>query len=201
MNILQYRQEIHKNNVAKGFWDKGPNENKGERVMLIVSELGECLEAHRTGNLFDPLTRLRHGMPVPGTEGWAWEIVDTQPEAWLNWFNAEVKNSVQDEMADVVIRILDYCEGFGIQPIGREYRKISTGNFGNDLLRLNHYIIEAYHDEFADEKYRGMSGKDWGYVLSAIESFCQWWNIDIEQHVQWKMRYNATRPQKHGKAY
>ncbi len=34
--------------LEKGFWEKG--RNVGEMVMLVVSELGEASEAHRTRN-------------------------------------------------------------------------------------------------------------------------------------------------------
>ena len=46
MNIKEIQQEIHKVNVEKGFWED--RKNVGEVLMLIVSELGEALEAHRS---------------------------------------------------------------------------------------------------------------------------------------------------------
>ncbi|MEI2422137.1 hypothetical protein V6O07_17795, partial [Arthrospira platensis SPKY2] len=39
---------IHKNNKEKGFWDT--EKNVGELLMLVVSELGEAMEAHRKSN-------------------------------------------------------------------------------------------------------------------------------------------------------
>lgn len=43
--ITQWISECHGNAKAKGFWDK--ERNVGEMLMLIVSELGEAVEAHR----------------------------------------------------------------------------------------------------------------------------------------------------------
>jgi len=40
--------ECHNASRAKGFWDR--ERNVGEALMLVVSELGEAIEAHRTGN-------------------------------------------------------------------------------------------------------------------------------------------------------
>lgn len=40
----------HQTAVEKGFWQE--ERNFGEMLMLIVSELGEALEAHRKGNWF-----------------------------------------------------------------------------------------------------------------------------------------------------
>jgi len=46
--ISELIQDCHETAKAKGFWDK--ERNVGEMLMLIVSELGEAIEAHRTGN-------------------------------------------------------------------------------------------------------------------------------------------------------
>lgn len=45
--LLQFQSGIHSNAIEKGFGENGQNRSKGEMVMLIVSELSECLEAHR----------------------------------------------------------------------------------------------------------------------------------------------------------
>jgi hypothetical protein len=106
---------------------------------------------------------------------------------------------VEDEIADAVIRILDYTAGWDIPLLEREYRKQSTGNFGHDVLRIVQYCLYAYHLDTDDTVQ--FPGKDWGYVLTAIIKFCEWYNINLLQHVQWKMQYNRTRPHKHGKSY
>jgi NTP pyrophosphatase (non-canonical NTP hydrolase) len=61
----------------KGFWDK--ERNIGELLMLIVSELGEALEAHRK-----------------------------------NQTGMMQKDTFEDELADVFIRLFDMCAGLGI---------------------------------------------------------------------------------------
>lgn len=42
-------KEIHELAVSKGFWEA--ERNFGECLMLVVSELGETIEAHRHGDL------------------------------------------------------------------------------------------------------------------------------------------------------
>lgn len=39
--------ECHKTAQTQGFWDQ--KRNVGEMLMLVVSELGEAIEAHRSG--------------------------------------------------------------------------------------------------------------------------------------------------------
>ena len=48
MNLPNLQKECHRIAIEKGFWDK--DRNDGELLMLICSELGECLEALRHGN-------------------------------------------------------------------------------------------------------------------------------------------------------
>lgn len=105
---------IHGNNKAKGFWDK--ERNVGELLMLITSELGEALEAHRRGIFAD-----WNDFEVNGTP-----------------FVYSIKDTFEDEIADAVIRLLDLSAGLG---------------------------------------------------------------IDLEKHINMKVRYNESRPNLHGKKY
>lgn len=181
MNILSLAKEIHSNSASKGFWDEGQSRSKGEMVMLMVSELSEALEADRADHRTLDLDA-------------SWMESSNDPShLYEEHFPERIKNTVEDEIADVFIRVLDYIHGWGLRYVEREYRKGSTGNFGHDLLRITYYMIQAFHEE--------PGGKDWGYVIASIKSFCQWHKIDLEKHVAWKMTYNSTRPHKHGKKY
>jgi NTP pyrophosphatase (non-canonical NTP hydrolase) len=100
MNIKEIQQEIHKVNVEKGFWED--RKNVGEVLMLIVSELGEALDAHRGGKWADVDAFNARGIDRTDTE-------DFQSD-----FQQCIKDTFEDEIADTVIRILDMCEGFGI---------------------------------------------------------------------------------------
>jgi NTP pyrophosphatase (non-canonical NTP hydrolase) len=66
-------------------------------LMLVVSELGEALEAHRNGRLMVDIPAVPEG-----------EV------AFKSFFEEQVKDSFQDEIADALIRILDLCGGLNI---------------------------------------------------------------------------------------
>ena len=195
--ILQYLQliqpAVYEGNKSRGFWEKGLDENKGERVMLIITELAEAVEAHRKNNLYALNVHQRNivdylnGSTVSDNPGLSWEAI----------FKRNVKDTVEDEIADAVIRILDYTGGFNIELRDSEYRRESTGNFAYDVLKLTNLC----HSAFLTDTCGQSVGKDWSYVIAAIIKFCEWYNIDLMQHVQWKLKYNATREHKHGKKY
>ncbi len=71
--------EIHFDNVQKGFWDK--ERNVGEALALIHSEISEALEAHRKG---------------------------------LQSEKIEGYSGLTEELADAMIRIMDFAGGMDI---------------------------------------------------------------------------------------
>ena len=122
MTIHNLVKLAHRAAEEKGFWDGGGH-NIGEKLMLIVSELGEALEALRKDKHTDP-----GDLP----------IVDHSDSTFENNFRVLVKDTFEDELADAVIRIADLA----------------------------------------------------GHL-----------RIDLEKHVELKLRYNKTRPYKHGKKF
>lgn len=91
--MLELSKEIHENARNKGFWDG--ERNMGEMLMLVTSEASEALEADRIGKYSDWEDRLP-------------PFVDNIPDSeFIKIFEKEVKNSWEDEMADIVIRVMD----------------------------------------------------------------------------------------------
>jgi NTP pyrophosphatase (non-canonical NTP hydrolase) len=118
--LNELRDTIHENAKAHGFYDD-EKVNIPEKLMLIVSELGEAMEAYRSGKL-NPNWR-------------AFEFFVEQSD-FNDSFRTYIKDCMEDELADTIIRLLDLC----------------------------------------------------GYM-----------KIDIDKHVELKMKYNESRPYKHGK--
>lgn len=130
-NFNELSKEVHNRNIDKGFWDGGiAAKNIGEVICLIHSELSEALEAHRKEHYAGKSYNLIHNC----------DNIDTQNEQayFRQEFEVSVKNSFEDELADVVIRVMDLCGAM---------------------------------------------------------------NIDIDWHIEQKMKYNICRPYKHGKKY
>lgn len=96
--------QIYENNKAKGFWDN--ERNVGELLMLVTSELGEALEAHRK-NKFAKTEQ--YDLLV--SEGYTWEDSQRSYEAT---FSFTMKDTFEDEIADAIIRLLDMSAGLNI---------------------------------------------------------------------------------------
>jgi len=98
MTITELCREAHSNAVNKGFYDQ-EKINIGEKLMLIVSELGEALEADRK-NKYSTFSFELSEADLPS-------IKDAS-------FENSIKDTFEDELADTVIRIADLCEVLGI---------------------------------------------------------------------------------------
>lgn len=95
-------KQIHLNSKQHGFWD-GEAANIPTKLMLIVSEISEAMEAHRKDKFC---------MDV------VWQEMEhyksSSENNWMCAFEANIKDTFQDELADAIIRILDLAEHYGI---------------------------------------------------------------------------------------
>jgi len=98
--------EIHENAKSKGFFDS--EKNIGEMLCLIHSEVSEALEADRNNHYAINSWNLKHNVDLD-------DLNSTSDKQYFQQeFEVSVKNSFEDELADVVIRVLDLCAFKGI---------------------------------------------------------------------------------------
>ena len=100
----------------------------------------------------------------------------------------EIKDSVEDELADIVIRLLEFG---GIKKIDMNIPKWSS-----PISEVDERIIEiGTFDNFC---YMLISLLITGRIchisclIYAILKWCKNKNIDLFQHIEWKMRYNIA---------
>ena len=99
--INRLAKEIHRNNVSKGFYDK--EKNIGEMIALIHSEASEALEADRIEKYAEMDETL-------------WNDMNNSPEAdyFPHAFKEYCKDTFEDELADIMIRVMDLAHYIGI---------------------------------------------------------------------------------------
>lgn len=190
LTLKELSNSIGEMNRNKGFWDNPMTVHV--RKLLIISEIAEALEADRNNKKFE----------------------DTFEDLFGNGFDVDlfkqkVKDTPGDEIADAFIRLMD-CIGndpnnFVIN--NAEFDKESIGN-------LRKYSLECKKEANNNNKTMGFDFGTWLYILTtcitedAYDDFigiifagAYNFNIDLTNHINYKLLYNATRPYKHGKQY
>jgi NTP pyrophosphatase (non-canonical NTP hydrolase) len=162
-----------------------PNRNIGELLMFTMSELCEALVAHRCR---------RSAIESALVNIDDYPANDHQEEA-LYLFETYIKDTFEDEIADVFIYLFDICGYLGI-----EYESINTNpivwkseNIAQRIRQMCKYLDNLDEDN--------LTNYDVIHGIHHVTQFADAYNIPIEKHIEAKMAYNRTRPRKHGKEY
>lgn len=176
---------VHKTAVEKG-WHEKENTDRTYR-MLVITEVAEAVEADRKG-LFGE-TELHKSM-IEGMKGASKEAY----EKWFPWYYREkVKSSREAEMADIVIRLLDFAyEEFG--------DKMNWLHF--DFVQPLEDFCFADNADYFIEEVLGTESKAIATSVYYIFSWADKLGFDLKWHIEQKMQYNKGRSYHHGgKAY
>ena len=187
--LNRYAKDCHERAVAKGFWDV-PH-SVGHYLMLVVSELSEAVEADRIGkwakldpDTIDTLQRIA-GAP------------------YAQEFLREVKDRVEDEIADAVIRLLDLL-GWMIEECGATLVRLDNvrGEFENTAppKELTDALLRVVCSSVLPFSFCSTLEAVLAPIKS-LENLCDHLGIDLMTHIDLKLKYNATRPALHGKKY
>ena len=177
MNIKELSREINQWATEKGFWEKP---NPAEKLMLIVSELGEAVEAHRSGRYCR--AELNYIKPYE--------------------FEQEVKDTFEDELADVFIHLFDLCYKYNIEldpgKYAHDYRLEKIDNVAECLFFTIKCLVKVY--EYGID-FKTLAERELTTFYLDLLYLTKKWRINIEKHIELKMKYNNTRPHKHDKNY
>ena len=157
---------------------------------LIMTEMAEAVEADRNGRRAN--TEMMADVMKTQAEG---EIGLTQQwyEMWFQTYYKEyVKGSIEEEFADVVIRIFDMAYELHNK---RMYPWHGYDDYGDDFRKEKSFVENAWY--FLKEKLNTgtMNISD---SVSYMYAWADHLNINLDLHIQWKMKYNELRPYKHG---
>lgn len=186
--INDFIESAYMNALEHGFHDEKTSFE--HQMMLVISEISEAVEADRK-NRHAALGLFDHCFKDSGD--------------FNNEFISFIKDGVEDELADVCIRLFDMCGYFEIEPYRseKEIESLYT-DWANEFGGLS-FCEQCYH---LVNLLTSCSVKDkhdievtFGAALSYIYYLCKSLNIDLVRHIELKMRFNASRGYKHGKEY
>lgn len=92
-SLNKLRDEAHQNALHKGFYDK--ESETASKLALIHSEVSEALEADRKGKYCEHIN---------------FKLIDYYSDEFFKLeYARSIKDTFEEEMADIIIRVLDLC--------------------------------------------------------------------------------------------
>lgn len=194
MNLNELRDRAYKTACEHGFHDE---ELSNEHCLcLVISELMEAVEADRKSRRAKvdwykkkiKNSRICNGLDPNISKEVGLEVA----------YKETIKGTIEEELADVVIRLLDLA---GIKQIYLPvFERINAPGWDEEAYRCP-FTEFVYHlcQELLDEC--SMLDVRIYNVIEQIFVYCRFNCIDIMWFINQKMRYNELRPQKHGKVY
>lgn len=187
INLNKLRDEAYQNAVEHGWHDEDLSTE--HFLCLVISELMEAVQAERKGKHADRI-QFENYM----------SLRERSDEEFKYAFAHGMKDSVEDELADVCIRIFDLAGLRGVDfskvslPYAinekhiKELSKITftklcydvivlTGRYSSSNFPIGVLLADILNDI---------------YCISKIKGF------DLLWHIEQKMKYNRTRPRMHG---
>lgn len=179
-------KKAYTNAKAKGFHDKLCTD--AHCLMLVACELAEAVEADRSEKRADRKQYKR----LAG-------VCEERLQPYL--FEMYIKDTVEDELADAVIRLLDFV-GYKGMDIPKEYITV-------EQIKVEAEEVRGWMNgkSFADMMFTSCvvnmeSAKDIPeYMIYSIFVIAELYGIDLLWHIEEKMKYNETRDLLHGKLY
>lgn len=177
MNLNELRDKAYQCAVTHGWHEE--NLSDEHFLCLVISELMEAVEADRKGMHADIEAFNKYNGYVDFKEN----------------FERQIKGTVEEELADACIRLLDLAGLRSVDLDCFDYEGSDTEDYSNMSFTESMFRICVY---ITDNFYR----TELFILLNEICAFCHNRNIDIFWYIKQKMKYNELRPYKHGnKAY
>lgn len=193
MNLNELRNQAYRNAVVHG-WHK-ENLSDEHFLCLVISELMEAVEADRK-NRHASVKFFNHSIDYALRELHLTE--HNLSNYFFNSYKENIKGSVEEELADACIRLLDLA---GLRCIDlSSFQQVEYPFRVNETFTEFCFGICKQITSFTPGRI-GM-GVNIHVVLMDIFSYCMALGIDILWFIEQKMKYNELRPYKHGnKAY
>lgn len=201
--------DIYLNNLAakayatatrQGFHDQ--EHSAAHYMCLVNTELAEAVNAERSsrwarvpakkeGTIYDPQT------------------FHEENEYYTANFEEHIKDTVEDELADAVIRLLDFSAAIDTKIIIEEWMQTPAAHitqwedlsFTEAIAYIMGVPYEGTWGLNSNLQHPPMFSYRINRMIGYIFAFASHWRIDLPWHIERKMAYNRTRNHLHGKKY
>lgn len=179
MDFNELSKEIHENAVKHGFYEDNPSDE--HLLCLAICELAEAVEADRNDR------HARRGMFEALMED------EDDKDQQMRWFEDYIKDTVEDEIADAMIRLLDLSAHLRYNLEHHRFNFVLNrkATFSENIFSA----IKALAN-FAPPGFGGLC-----YAYRMLLNIADIIGMDLEWHITEKMKYNQSRPKRHGKKY
>lgn len=192
MNLNELRDKAYKCACEHGFHDT--EYPYYHWLMLTICELSEAIEADRNDRHAD------RDMFEKTMKDLIREDDSDKDIIFYSYFKKYIKDTVEDELADVVIRLLDFSglESIDLTDLNTEIEEDLEPGIQNQLRDMTKALFTCCNvltsfvfdlDEIAKT------------TLSGIFQYAKAAGIDLKWHIEQKMRFNELRPYLNGKKY
>lgn len=198
MELNKFATEVHQNAVEHGWWEE--ERTFGEIIALCHSELSEALEEFRAGRpmVWQHCTAA-DGKPCISEGCGDWEDGICELNAL-----GEKPEGIAVEMADCIIRILDYM-GKKKADVDRLVAEAETLDDMSDANNVGDLIADL-HLTLSIAYLRGKEGGNGCYFSLILMAACiveiRHWaeknGVDMDEILRLKHEYNKGRPYRHG---
>ena len=193
MNLNELRDKAYQCAVKHGWHEE--NLSNEHFLCLVISELMEAVEADRKGiksqavRFNKDMDYLIHELKLYG---------EKYDKAYIEIFNRYIKDSVEDELADACIRLLDLAglRSVDLGEVDFDELKCSEGFFDWTFTESIFFLVcNLTNTDFIESHSLDSNLR---VALMEIIGFCVKKDIDIFWYIEQKMKYNELRPYKHG---
>ena len=187
MDLAELQKEAHAIAKDHGWWCEP--RTFGDLIALVHSELSEALEAYRKYE-----DCLCHYLFHPMED----EVADAHISRDAIW----PVEGVPMELADVVIRVADMAEYYGMKlcnfPLDTPVADLPDSTFGTHITACHMLLTNAFvlHEGQSSDKLK--CSRQLTALVDLVGKITAHYGIDLDAAIEAKMEYNRTRSYRHG---
>lgn len=198
MNIRILIEASHALGKDRGFWEQ--DKDLREEILYIFSNVGDIAKSFKKNKRanWEKYESLMYQLESDQ------ELKDDFNKISKNIFEKYIKDTFEDEITNVILRITDLIGGkdidiVEIHPWVEKYESTDLNYFFRNTKPNENFdgkLAQWLNEALAMCMFSSDKDKDYGltHILFHLGSLIEFYDIDIERHLTKKIEYNRLRP-------